>query len=181
MVHADYYTEYVWYRAFPEEQRVVITVETLRGETAVDHYHAHHTDLESEGKYLTYDYKAGSEGKSRTLQFEERMAGHEIRTSITIQYPRGHGAGGALPSVHIQIYYDGVIRLDAPLGYNHRSSISIPRIDVHLDDGSGEMFVTTIPGTPTSTGSTAGITGLFFNTTDKCLRLVNGILSETDP
>jgi hypothetical protein len=127
----DYFTEYLWYRALPDENRIVISTELLYGHQAVDAYERDAEALESEGKYQTCD--ARDRKGPRIVEKEEVLNGHTIRSVLEIAYPRGTGLGGASPHVWAKIYIDGVLRADCPVGGEDRSGIEISRIVICTD------------------------------------------------
>ena len=134
---ANYRTYYVWYRPIPEENRVVIKVENLWGRDAVERFEENQERLEKEeGKYYLHDHY-GPDAPSREVVKEEKLDEYDIRTEITINYPRGHGLGGALPWVYIKVYVDDELRMDTPLGYNHRHSLTVSKVVIHGCDSYG--------------------------------------------
>lgn len=178
---ADYYTEYVWYQALTNENRIVISIETLRGRDAVDRYEDQKSSLEAEGKYHTYDYKAGYKGKHRTINKIDHIDGHEVRTKIEIYYPRGNTRGGAVPNVYLEVYYDGIMRVECPIGFVHRYYLTIPRIEIHVDNGSGCAYATLMPDTVPSGVSPGQLTTLYFDGNSNYLTLRDGRLVEVSP
>jgi len=66
----------------------------------------------------------------------EQMDGHEVKTVITIRYPRGHGFGGACSWNDIQIFFNGELQLDSPMGYDHGHSITVSKVTIHVQDES---------------------------------------------
>lgn len=128
-VHADYETEYVWYRALPKENRIVITSELLKGHQAVDNFKASAKANELEGKYHTYIH-----GEHRSIKKVETMNGHTFRSEIEIVGPRGHGRDGAIPNVWLKLYIDEILRVDCPLGQGWRLDMRVPRIVVCTDE-----------------------------------------------
>ena len=59
------------------------------------------------------------------------MAGHEIQTELHIRYPRGHGFGGACSRNSIKVYFDGVLQLDTPFGYDHASETTVAEVLIY--------------------------------------------------
>lgn len=131
---ADYYVEYIWYRAEPDESRVVITWEHLRGSKAIDRFVQNKREHEAKGKFLAHDY--GSEKKEFVR--EEQLGGHLIKTIITIHPHRGNSTEVASPDVDIVVYFDGIKRVDCPFGYIHRDSVTIPKIVIYSEDESAK-------------------------------------------
>ena len=62
------------------------------------------------------------------------MDGHEVKTVIKIQYPRGLGFGGAVSWNYVKVYFDGALTVDVPFGYNHNTSITVSKVIVYVDD-----------------------------------------------
>ena len=141
LARADYYTDYVWYRAMPDEDRILITVERLYGEKAVEHHVANSKALEAEGKYLTM---RNGVGDRRVLKMSETLGGRRIETEISINYPRDRGPGGATAFVFIKVQVDGVPRMVAPLGYNHGYDLVIPHIQIHSSEHYGYITATAL-------------------------------------
>ena len=129
---ADYYTHFIRYKAEPDFSRIVISWEELRGERGVDHMHANPELYATQGDYLT----RGQYGGSKEITQVEKMDGHEVKTVITIRYPRGHGRGGACSWNDIKVFFDGELQLDSPMGYNHRHSMTVSKVTIHMQDES---------------------------------------------
>jgi hypothetical protein len=130
--YADYFTDFVWYRAEPEFSRIVLSLETIRGHKAVDGFIAKKDEYAKAGKYDTDDNKAGI----RTIVRKETMDGHAVETRITITPPPGHGLGGALPRIHVLVQIDGIKKIDCPLGpAPDKFDKTISRMVIHVDDG----------------------------------------------
>lgn len=141
LARADYYTDYVWYRAIPTEDRILITVERLYGEKAVKHHVANSKALEAEGKYLTM---LNGVGDRRVLKMSETLSGRLIETEIIINYPTDRGFGGATAFVYIKVRVDGALRMDAPLGYNHGYDLDMPHIQIHSSEHYGYITATVL-------------------------------------
>lgn len=127
---ADYFTHFIRYKAEPYFSRIVISWEELRGERGVDHMHANPELYATQGDYLT----RGQYGGSKEITQVEKMDGHEVKTVITIQYPRGAGCGGACSDDNIQVYFDGELQLDSPIGYNHQHDLTVSKILIHVQN-----------------------------------------------
>ena len=130
--HADYSTKFIRYAVEDDLSRIVISWEQVRGVRGVDHMHANPEAFAAKGEYVT----GGQYGGSKVITKIEEMDGHEVKTVITIRYPRGHGFGGALPNNDIKVYFDGERQLDSPMGYNHRLSITVSKVTIHVQDKS---------------------------------------------
>ena len=130
--HADYYTHFIRYKAEPDLSRIVITWEEVRGVRGVDHMHANPEAYATQGDYLT----RGQDGGSKVITKTEQMDGHEVKTVITIRYPRGHGFGGACSWNDIQIFFDGELRVDSPMGYDHGHDLTVSKVTIHVQDES---------------------------------------------
>ena len=130
--HADYSTQFIRYAVEDDLSRIVISWEQVRGVRGVDHMHANPEAFAAEGDFLT----RGQYGGSKVITKIEEMDGHEVKTVITIRYPRGHGFGGALPNNDIKVYFDGELQLDSPMGYNHRLSMTVSKVTIHVQDKS---------------------------------------------
>jgi len=155
----DYYTEYVWYRAIPEECRVVISCEHLRGQSAVDRFHEQAVAAEKVDKYLTYDYSTNA--TVRHIEKHEKMCGHEVHTVIAIFPPRGTGYCGARPHVTVKVYFDQKLRVDSSLGYDcSGNGYTIPQIVIHAEDKSASLV---------AYGDDCEIVYNFFEMTDETL------------
>jgi len=127
-LYADFYTEYVWYRV--EENRVLISVETLTDRAEVGEFLRNPKALEPEGKFHTYDYDAGRKGETRELSWTENLANQRIETRVVIHYPRGQGQGGAVPRVHLEVKVDGILRIQSPLGFDFATHHNFQRFEV---------------------------------------------------
>ena len=100
---ADYFTEFIKYDAQPEFSRIVITNETIRGHRGVDHFSDNSKKYEKDNMFHTRYY----EGGPKHIEKVETMDGHEVKCTLTIYPPSGHGYGGAVPWNFIQVYFDG--------------------------------------------------------------------------
>ena len=129
---ADYSTGFIRYAAEADLSRIVISSEGVRGVRGVDHMHANPEAFAAEGDYVT----SGQYGGSKVITKIEEMDGHEVKTVITIRYPRGLGFGGALPNNDIKVYFDGELQFDSPMGYNHRLSMTVSKVTIHVQDKS---------------------------------------------
>lgn len=134
---ADYFVEYVWYRVEPEQSRIVITWEHLRGHKAVDGFVAKKKKYEAEGKFLAHDYGF----QKKEFVREEQLDGHTIKTVITIWPPRDLGMGGAVPDAHVTVYFDGRKRIDCPIGFNFDHSVTIPKIVIYTEEEAACAFL----------------------------------------
>ncbi len=134
---ADYFTTYLWYRAEPELSRIVITDENLRGRPAVDGFTDKAKEHEKDGKYLTRWYDRQPPVKKVTRI--EKMDGHEIRTELVIQPPRGLGYGGAAPMSHISVFFDGDLKVDCPIGYSFPYSMNVTKVIIHAQEQMAEV------------------------------------------
>ena len=129
---ADYSTHFIRYKAEPELSRIVISWEEVRGHRGVDHMHANREAYATQGDYLT----RGQSGGSKEITKIEEMDGHEVKTVITIRYPRGLGRGGACSNNDIQVYFDGELQLDSTIGYNHSHNMTVSKVTIHVQDQS---------------------------------------------
>ena len=130
--HADYSTQFIRYAVEDDLSRIVISWEQVRGVRGVDHMHANPEAFAAEGDFLT----RGQYGGSKVITKIEEMDGHEVKTVITIRYPRGLGFGGACSNDSIKVYFDGELQFDSPMGYNHRLSITVSKVTIHVQDKS---------------------------------------------
>ncbi len=135
IAEADYYTHFLWYRVEPEFSRIVVTDEVVRGRRAVDGFKKKAKEHEKAGRYLTYDFYK----PLREITRVEKMDGHEIRTVLSILPPRGGGSGGAVPSCSVRVYFDGKLKVDCPIGYSHRDSLTVSKVIVHADEQMAEI------------------------------------------
>lgn len=129
---ADYSTQFIRYAVEDDLSRIVISWEQVRGVRGVDHMHANPEAFAAEGDFLT----RGQYGGSKVITKIEEMDGHEVKTVITIRYPRGLGFGGACSNNDIKVYFDGELQLDSPMGYNHRLSMTVSEVTIHVQDKS---------------------------------------------
>jgi len=129
---ADYSTHFIRYKAEPDLSRIVITWEEVRGVRGVDHMHANPEAYATQGDYVT----GGQSGGSKVITKTEQMDGHEVKIVITIRYSRGLGFGGACSNNDIQVYFDGELQLDSPMGYDHRHSMTVSKVTIHVQDES---------------------------------------------
>ena len=130
--HSDYSTQFIRYAAEADLSRIVISWEEVRGARGVDHMHANPEAFAGEGDYVT----SGQYGGSKVITKIEEMDGHKVKTVITIWYPRGLGSGGAYSNNDIKVYFDGDLQLDSPMGYNHRHSMTVSKVTIHVEDQS---------------------------------------------
>lgn len=133
---ADYFTEFIKYDAQPEFSRIVITNETIRGHRGVDHFSDNSKKYEKDNMFHTRYY----EGGPKHIEKVETMDGHEVKCTLTIYPPSGHGYGGAVPWNFIQVYFDGELVLNSPIGYYHHSGSTIPKIVIHPQEQMLEVF-----------------------------------------
>lgn len=125
--HADVYSYFIRYQAEPELARIVIRWEELRGRRGVDHFDANIETYAAADCYTT----EGPTGEGKDITKIEKMKGHEIKTELRIRYPRGHGFGGACSQNSIKVYFDGVLQLDTPFGYDHVSGTTFAEVLIH--------------------------------------------------
>ena len=125
--HADVYSYFIRYQAEPELARIVIRWEELRGWPGVDHFSANVETYAAADCYTTQ----GPSGEGKMITKIEQMEGHEIKTELSIRYPRGHGFGGACSRNFIKVYFDGELQLDAPFGYDHATGTTYAEILIH--------------------------------------------------
>jgi|GEM_PF-2434950 len=135
-LHADYFTEYIKYEAQPDFSRISITNETIRGQRGVDHFKGNSKENEKKNMFLTRYYN----GDSKRIEKVESMDGHEIKSILTIHPPSGHGFGGAVPTNFLQVYFNGKLVLNSPVGYNHQFEITVPKIVIHPQEQMLEVF-----------------------------------------
>ena len=133
---ADYFTKFIRYEAQPEFSRIVITDEILRGHRGVDHFREKAKEYERRNLFHTY----GRTGEVREITKVEKMDGHEIKTVIRIVPPRGLGFGGAVPTCSIKVFFDGILRADCSIGYNHLHSLTVSRIAIHPEEEIIEVW-----------------------------------------
>ena len=108
--HADYFTDFVWFRVEPDLSRIVLSLETIRGRKPVDHFIEKKEEYARQGKYWTHgDEKA-------VITRKETLDGHVVESKITIFPAPGRGLGGAVPRVYVEVFVDGVKKIDCPLG-----------------------------------------------------------------
>ena len=135
-LYADYFTEYIKYDPQHEFSRIVITNETIRGHRGVDHFKGNSKECEGKNMFLTRYYK----GDSKRIEKVESMDGHEIKSVLTIHPPTGHGFGGAVPTNFLQVYFNGELVLNSPVGYSHQFEITVPKIVIHPQEQMLEVF-----------------------------------------
>lgn len=135
-LHGDYFTEYIKYEAQPDFSRIVITNETIRGHRGVDHFIDNSKEYEAKNMFLTRYYQ----GDSKRIEKVESMDGQEIKSVITIHPPSGHGFGGANPTNFLQVYFNGKLALNSPVGYSHQLEITVPKIVIHPQEQMLEVF-----------------------------------------
>ena len=133
---ADYFTEFIKYDAQPEFSRIVITNETIRGQRGVDHFKDNSKKYEGKNIFPTRYYQ----GDSKRIEKTESMDGQEIKSVITIYPPTGHGFGGANPTNFLQVYFNGELVLNSPVGYSHQFEITVPKIVIHPQEQMLEVF-----------------------------------------
>ena len=130
--HADYSTQFIRYAVEDDLSRIVISWEQVRGVRGVDHMHANPEAFAAEGDFLT----RGQYGGSKVITKIEEMDGHEVKTVITIWYPRGLGSGGAYSNNDVKVYFDGDLQLDSSMGYNYRHDMTVSKVTIHVEDQS---------------------------------------------
>jgi hypothetical protein len=135
-LHGDYFTEFIRYEAQPEFSRIVITNETIRGQRGVDHFSDNSKEYEKKNMFLTRYYQ----GDSKRIEKVESMDGQEIKSVLTIHPPTGHGYGGAVPTNFLQVYFNGKLVLNSPVGYSHQFEITVPKIVIHPQEQMLEVF-----------------------------------------
>ena len=135
-LYADYFTEYIKYDPQHEFSRIVITNETIRGHRGVDHFCDNSKEYEKKNMFLTRYYQ----GDSKCIVKVESMDGHQIKSVLTIHPPTGHGFGGAVPTNFLQVYFNGRLLLNSPVGYNHQFGITVPKIVIHPQEQMLEVF-----------------------------------------
>ena len=127
---ADSYTYLIRYEAEPEFSRIVISWDELRGIVGVNHMRENVDAYEAKGVYDTHLFAK----KTKTITKIENMDGHEVKTVIKIQCPRGMGFGGACSWNYVKVYFDGALSVDVPFGYNHNTSITVSKVIVYVDE-----------------------------------------------
>jgi hypothetical protein len=127
---ADSYTYLIRYEAEPEFSRIVISWDELRGIVGVNHMRENVDAYESKGVYDTHLFAK----KTKTVTKVENMDGHEVKTVIKIQYPRGLGFGGACSWNYVKVYFDGALAVDVPFGYNHYTSMTVSKVIIYVDE-----------------------------------------------
>jgi len=163
-LHADYFTEYIKYEAQPDFSRIVITNETIRGQRGVDHFNDNFKKYETKSMFLTRYYQ----GDSKRIEKVESMDGHEIKSVLSIHPPTGGGFGGATPTNFLQVYFNGVLVLNSPIGYNHQFDITVLKIVIHPLNQMLEVY--------SNTGN-EGVISSFFKYGDMLI-LKDGIFSS---
>ena len=127
--NAEAYTYLIRYEAEPEFSRIVISWDELRGALGVDHMRDNLDAYEAKGVYDTHLFAK----KTKTITKVENMDGHEVKTVIKIQYPRGMGFGGACSWNYVKVYFDGALAVDVPFGYNHYTSMTVSKVIIYAD------------------------------------------------
>ena len=135
-LHGDYFTEFIKYEAQPDFSRIVITNEKIRGQRGVDHFSDNSKDYQGKNMFLTRYYN----GDSKRIEKVESMDGHEFKSVLTIHPPSGHGFGGAVPTNFLQVYFNGKLALNSPVGYSHQFEITVPKIVIHPQEQMLEVF-----------------------------------------
>ena len=128
--NAEAYTYLIRYEAEPEFSRIVISWDELRGALGVDHMRDNLDAYEAKGVYDTHLFAK----KTKTITKIENMDGHEVKTVIKIQYPQATGYGGAGSWNYVKVYFDGILSVDVPFGYNHNTSMTVSKVIVYVDD-----------------------------------------------
>ena len=132
---ADYFTKFIHYQCEPEFSRITINWETLHGRRGVDHYSDNHKAYESKGYYYARDSVTGY----RKIIREEEMDGHTIQTIIHIRPPRGNGLNGAISHCSVEVYFDGILRADCPIGNAPLQDFDILQVTIYVEDQSIEI------------------------------------------
>jgi len=132
----DYFTEYIKYETQPEFSRIVITNETIRGHSGVNHFIDNSKKYEKENMFTTRYY----EGGTKRIEKVESMDGQDIKSVITIHPPTGNGFGGAVPRNFLQVYFNEKLVLNSPVGYSHQLEITVPKIVIHPQEQMLEVF-----------------------------------------
>ena len=127
--NAEAYTYLIRYEAEPEFSRIVISWDELRGVLGVDHMRDNLDAYEAKGVYDTHLFAK----KTKTITKVENMDGHEVKTVIKIQYPRGIGFGRACSWNYVKVYFDGALAVDVPFGYNHYTSMTVSKVIIYAD------------------------------------------------
>ena len=135
-LYADYFTEYIKYDPQHEFSRIVITNETIRGHRGVDYFKDNSKEYEKKNTFITRYYDGGT----KRIEKVESMDGHEIKSVLTIHPPTGHGFGGAVPTNFLQVYFNGELVLNSPVGYSHQFEITVPKIVIHPQEQMLEVF-----------------------------------------
>ena len=128
---AESYTYLIRYEAEPEFSRIVISWDELRGIVGVNHIRENVDAYEAKGVYDTHLFAK----KTKTVTKVENMDGHEVKTVIKIEYPRGPGFGGACSWNYVKVYFDGALAVDIPFGYNHYTSMTVSKVIICADEG----------------------------------------------
>jgi hypothetical protein len=110
----DYFADFVRYRCESDLHRIVLTYETARGKAAVDRLAANQAEYARNGIFLALDHRADEEIYHVR---DESLDGQNIRTTIRIHPPAGHGVNGALPTVNVRVFIDGHMKVETMLGH----------------------------------------------------------------
>ena len=135
-LHADYFTEFIKYEAQPDFSRIVITNEKIRGQRGVDYFKGNSKEYEKKNMFLTRYYN----GDYKRIEKVESMDGHEIKSVLTIYPPSGNGFGGSAPTNFLQVYLNGELVHNSPVGYSHQFEITVPKIVIHPQEQMLEVF-----------------------------------------
>lgn len=135
-LHGDYFTEFIKYEAQPDFSRIVITNQTIRGQRGVDHFKENSKEYQGKNMFLTRYYN----GDSKRIEKVESMDGQEVKSVLTIHPPTGNGFGGANPTNFLQVYFNGKLVLNSPVGYSHQFEITVPKIVIHPQEQMLEVF-----------------------------------------
>ena len=87
--------------------------------------------------FATYLY---SDRKKHIIVRRESLDGHTIETRIAITPPTGHGQGGAVPTVSLEVFIDRVKRVSCPLGWGFQKDVIVPNVVIHTADNSIQAF-----------------------------------------
>ena len=133
---ADYYTEFIKYDAQPEFSRIVITYETIRGHSGVDHFNENVTMYEIKNMFHT----RGRTGDFREFTRVENMYGQEVKTIIKIFPPRGMGMGGAVPKCEFKVFISEVLIHESHIGLNFNTNLNTSKVVIHVEECMIETF-----------------------------------------
>ena len=128
----DYFADFVRYRCEPDLHRIVLTYETARGKAAVARLAANQAEYARNGIYLASNHRADDDIYHVR---DESLDGQNIRTTIRIHPPAGHGVNGALPTVNVRVFIDGHMKVETMLGHSPSSKGEYSgRLTVNTED-----------------------------------------------